>query len=67
MIDLNHDKLPDPVAEYEEKLANHMEEINGRLKDLEKLIHDYQAKQRAEQEALQAALAKAEVYNKKEE
>ena len=67
MIDLNHDKLPDPVAEYEEKLANHMEEINGRLKDLERLIHDYQAKQRAEQEALQAALAKAEVYNKKEE
>ncbi len=67
MIDLNHDKLPDPVAEYEEKLARHMEEINGRLKDIEKLIHDYQAKQKAEQEAFQKALAKAEASNKKQD
>lgn len=67
MIDLNHDKLPDPVAEYEEKLARHMEEINGRLKDIEKLIHDYQAKQKAEQEAFQQALAKAEASNKKQD
>lgn len=67
MIDLNHDKLPDPVAEYEEKLARHMEEINGRLKDIEKLIYDYQAKQKAEQEALQQALAKAEDNNKKQD
>lgn len=67
MIDLNHDKLPDPVAEYEEKLARHMEEINGRLKDIEKLIYDYQAKQKAEQEALQQALAKAEANNKKQD
>ena len=66
MIDLNHDKLPDPVAEYEEKLARHMEEINGRLKDIEKLIYDYQAKQKAEQEAFQQALAKAEASNKKQ-
>lgn len=67
MIDLNHDKLPDPVAEYEEKLARHMEEINGRLKDIEKLIYDYQAKQKAEQEAFQQALAKAEASNKKQD
>ena len=31
-IDLDHDILPDPVADYEEKLAKHMEEINTRLK-----------------------------------
>lgn len=67
MIDLNHDKLPDPVAEYEEKLARHMEEINGRLKDIEKLIYDYRAKQKAEQEAFQQALAKAEASNKKQD
>lgn len=67
MIDLNHDKLPDPVAEYEEKLARHMEEINGRLKDIEKLIYDYQAKQKAEQDAFQQALAKAEASNKKQD
>lgn len=44
MIDLNHDKLPDPVADYEELLAKHMEEINGRLKELENLIYDTQNK-----------------------
>ena len=44
MIDLNHDKLPDPVADYEELLAKHMEEINGRLKELENLIYDTQGK-----------------------
>jgi len=44
MIDLNHDKLPDPVADYEELLAKHMEEINGRLKELENLIYDTQSK-----------------------
>ena len=38
-IDLNHDILPDPVADYEEKLAKHMEEINKRLKELEKSIY----------------------------
>ena len=43
MIDLNHDVLPDPVADYEEKLANHMEEINTRLKELENLIYDTKA------------------------
>lgn len=44
MIDLNHDKLPDPVADYEALLAKHMEEINGRLKELENLIYDTQGK-----------------------
>lgn len=42
MIDLNHDKLPDPVADYEALLAKHMEEINARLKELEGLIYDTQ-------------------------
>ena len=35
MIDLNHDQLPDPVADYEALLAKHMEEINNRLIELE--------------------------------
>ncbi|MCD8174839.1 MAG: serine O-acetyltransferase [Phascolarctobacterium sp.] len=39
LIDLNHDKLPDPVADYEELLAKHMEEINGRLRELETRIY----------------------------
>lgn len=38
-IDLDHDVLPDPVAEYEERLARHMEEINKRLKELESSIY----------------------------
>ena len=50
MIDLNHDKLPDPVADYEELLAKHMEEINGRLKELEHLIHANQRQQQMQQE-----------------
>ncbi|WP_293728220.1 serine O-acetyltransferase [uncultured Phascolarctobacterium sp.] len=45
MIDLNHDKLPDPVADYEDLLSKHMEEINSRLKELENLIYDTQNKQ----------------------
>lgn len=44
MIDLNHDKLPDPVADYEELLSKHMEEINNRLKELEELIYDTKSK-----------------------
>lgn len=45
MIDLNHDKLPDPVADYEDLLSKHMEEINSRLKELENLIYDTKNKQ----------------------
>lgn len=48
LIDLNHDKLPDPVAEYEALLAAHMQEINARLKDLEELIYTAKAKKEAE-------------------
>lgn len=46
IIDLNHDQLPDPVADYESLLAKHMDEINGRLKELEDLIYDTQNKNR---------------------
>lgn len=34
-IDLNHDKLPDPVADCEKALAEHMKIIDDRLKELE--------------------------------
>ncbi len=51
LIDLNHDKLPDPVAEYEEKLANHMDEINGRLHELEMLILTHRCQYKDEVEA----------------
>ena len=53
MIDLNHDKLPDPVADYEELLAKHMEEINGRLQELEMLIHATKRQQQLQQEQQQ--------------
>ncbi len=46
MIDLNHDRLPDPVADYEELLSRHMDEINGRLKELEFLIYSSRRKHR---------------------
>ena len=39
MIDLNHDQLPDPVADYEALLAKHMDEINARLEELEAKIN----------------------------
>ncbi len=39
MIDLDHDVLPDPIMEYEERLARHMEQINKRLQELEKSIY----------------------------
>lgn len=37
-IDLNHDVLPDPVADYETALDQHMKIIENRLKGLEKMI-----------------------------
>lgn len=37
-IDLDHDKLPDPVADYEAALNEHMQIIDNRLKGLEKII-----------------------------
>ncbi len=35
LIDLNHDKLPDPVADYEEALNKRLEELTTRLSQLE--------------------------------
>ncbi|MDD4320456.1 MAG: serine O-acetyltransferase [Acidaminococcaceae bacterium] len=37
-IDLNHNILPDPVADYETALDKHMKIIDARLKGLEKMI-----------------------------
>ncbi len=37
-IDLNHDKLPDPVAEMESLLSKHVDEVDARLKQLEEMI-----------------------------
>lgn len=45
LIDLNHDKLPDPIADYEALLAKHMKEVELRLKELEDLIYDTKARQ----------------------
>ena len=53
-IDLDHDVLPDPVAEYEERLARHMDEINKRLKELEALPGE------EEKKAAEAEIAAAE-------
>ena len=47
MIDLNHDRLPDPVADYEELLAKHIEETNKRLQELEDLIYDRKSKNKS--------------------
>lgn len=40
LVDLNHDKLPDPVADYEAVLAKHIEELNCHLQQLENLIYN---------------------------
>lgn len=37
-IDLNHNVLPDPIADCETALADHMKIIDARLKGLEKMI-----------------------------
>ena len=47
MIDLNHDRLPDPVADYEALLAKHIEETNKRLQELEDLIYDRRNKNKS--------------------
>ena len=41
LIDLNHDKLPDPVADYEERLADYMVQMEERLEQLEDIIRRY--------------------------
>jgi serine O-acetyltransferase len=40
-IDLDHTDLPDPVAEYEEKMNQHLELLQKRLDILDKLIEEY--------------------------
>lgn len=47
MIDLNHDRLPDPVADYEALLTKHIEETNKRLQELEDLIYDRKNKNKS--------------------
>ena len=41
LIDLNHNQLPDPVADYEEKLNEHLEAMQKRLDTLDALIDKY--------------------------
>ena len=41
MIDLNHDRLPDPVAEYEDRLADYMVRMDSRLEEIELIIKHY--------------------------
>ncbi|MCH4157515.1 MAG: serine O-acetyltransferase [Acidaminococcaceae bacterium] len=41
LIDLNHNQLPDPVADYEEKLNEHLEALQKRLDTLDALIEKY--------------------------
>lgn len=38
MIDLNHNQLPDPVADYEDRLADYMARMDSRLEELEEII-----------------------------
>ena len=38
MIDLNHNQLPDPVADYEDRLADYMVRMDSRLEELEEII-----------------------------
>lgn len=50
LVDLNHDRLPDPVADYEDRLARHMEEINNHLMQLENLIYGRKASVRYQEQ-----------------
>lgn len=61
LVDLNHDRLPDPVADYEDRLARHMEEINNHLMQLENLIYDRKASVRYQDTAKQDSETKKEV------
>ena len=38
MIDLNHNQLPDPVADYEDRLSDYMVRMDSRLEELEEII-----------------------------
>ncbi len=61
LVDLNHDRLPDPVADYEDRLARHMEEINNHLMQLENLIYGRKASVRYHDTAKQDSETKKEV------
>lgn len=48
LIDLNHDKLPDPVAEYENILADYIVRMDERIEQIEDIIRRYNRKQHEE-------------------
>ena len=43
-IDLNHDVLPDPVADYETEMSDDIKLLDSRLKDMEKMVLSLQKK-----------------------
>jgi serine O-acetyltransferase len=43
-IDLNHDVLPDPVAEYETAMADYIKLLDSRMKGMEKILLTLQKK-----------------------
>ena len=43
-IDLNHDVLPDPVADYETGMSDDIKLLDSRLKGLEKMMLSMQKK-----------------------
>lgn len=48
MIDLNHNQLPDPVADYEDRLADYMVRMDSRLEELEEIIKNIANKMKSE-------------------
>ena len=48
MIDLNHNQLPDPVADYEDRLADYMVRMDSRLEELEEIIKNIASKMKSE-------------------
>lgn len=41
MIDLDHNQLPDPVAEYEDRLCDYIVRMDDRLEEMERVIKYY--------------------------
>lgn len=50
-IDLNHDVLPDPIAEYETGMSDDIKMLESRLKGLEKMVLALQKKVNEKQES----------------
>lgn len=50
LIDLDHDRLPDPVAEYEDRLADYMVRMDSRIEELETTIKNYQKQKERQDE-----------------